>query len=314
MVEYRDAAGRFDTDAPKSQDPLIRALGPVPDGGPLRTHYDQVVGIVGECRVDIILAQLEAHVPPLGERPTPAVAELAEHRLGWLDAQRRGLRHVVSAGRGLEPIAEGGARLRRNPGDEVGDARAEPAPAQAGYIQASQSRGHWRRPAAMGTAAQDPAVAGRAVTHAEAAAQVPHDPGTINARHSGAGRIVPIEHLRRVEQAIAVRSDRLGAELLTHPAPWMRADIAQRLEALDTDNVSLVPSRLAAGYGAVAVAADRVSLDPHGLSLERARQLVADQLGIDVGHPLHGPGLEGPGPPRPAMDLDQGSVGIGRGR
>ncbi len=314
IVEYRDAAGRFDTDAPHAQDPWVRALGPVLDDGPLRTHHDQVVGIVTECRVDITLAQLEAHVPPLGERPTQSVAELAERRLGWLDAQLSGFREVVSAGPELERIAEGDARLYRQLREEISDAHARLARAEQGVADADLGPWRPRKSAAVRAAAEDLAEAHQAVIRAEAAAQAQQDRSATSARRLGISQVVPIEHLRQLEQAIDVRSGRLGAELLTHPAAWMRVDIAERLEALDNANLSFVPSRLAAGYRAVALAADRVGLDAHDLNRDQVRELAADRPGIHVGEPLGALGWDRLGPPHPTMAPSGGEVGVSLGR
>ena len=288
IVEYRDVAGLFDTDNHRPAEPWTRTLGPAPDSPALRAHYDQVVGIVTECRVTMVVAQLEAHVPPVGERPTQAVAQLAERPLAWLEAQLAGLREVAGAAPALKRTADQDQRLYTELRDEIRDAGERVQRAQNAVEQASAAP--WRRgkSAAVRAAAEDLASAQHALAHAETAAQLQQERAESSARRLHISQVVPIERLRHLEQAIEVRTSRLGAELLTHPAPWMLDDIAERLRAIDGHRGAIAPGRLAAGYRAVALAADRARLDPHDLSLEQARHLAADTDSPDLADAVNG--------------------------
>ncbi|MDP9073663.1 MAG: hypothetical protein M3N98_05700, partial [Actinomycetota bacterium] len=275
-VEYRDVAGLFDTDNHRPADPWTRTLRPAPDNPALRAHYDQVVGIVSDCRVTMVVAQLGAHVPPMGQRPTQAVAQLAERPLAWLEAQLTGLREVAGAAPGLKRTAEQEQRLCAELSDEIRDADARLQRAQNAVEEASAAPRQRGKAASVRAAAGDLAAAQHALAHAETTGQLQRERAESSARRLHISQVVPIERLRHLEQATEVRTGRLGAELLTHPASWMLDDIADRLAAFDCDGAAISPGLLAAGYRAVAVAADRARLDPHDLSPEQARHLAVE--------------------------------------
>lgn len=110
VVDYRDAAGLFDrrTTALHGAHPL----GPVPADPVLAGHREQLCAVVAAALVDIAVAEVARHVPPLADRPAPAVAELAEHPLPVLDAELASLRTAPGGGHGRQDPAVVLARAR----------------------------------------------------------------------------------------------------------------------------------------------------------------------------------------------------------
>ncbi len=140
--------------------------------------------------------------------------------------------------------------------------------------------------------------------HAEAAGQLQAERADSSARRHHISQVIPIERVRHVEQAIEVRTGRLGAELLTHPAPWMLDDIADRIAELDNHGTAIAPGRLAAGYPAVVIFADRARLDPHDLTLDQARHLAIDANTPDLDDALADVQWRRSDPPRPTLSLN----------
>lgn len=88
VLDYRDAAGLFD----RHTCGRGSAFGPAPADPALAAHWGQLSATVAGALADIAVADVMRHVPPLGERPAPAVAALAERPLTELDAELDGLR------------------------------------------------------------------------------------------------------------------------------------------------------------------------------------------------------------------------------
>ncbi|MGH9150946.1 MAG: hypothetical protein ACRD03_00780, partial [Acidimicrobiales bacterium] len=110
VVDYRDAAGLFDRRATARHD--AHPLGPVPSDPVLAAHREQLHAVVAAALVDMAVADVARHVPPLANRPAPAVAALAEHPLPALDAELASLRTVPGGDHGRRDPAAVLARAR----------------------------------------------------------------------------------------------------------------------------------------------------------------------------------------------------------
>lgn len=282
LLDYRDAAGLFDTNR-AAADPWARALGPIPADPRLAAHYQMARTVVADSRAAIVLADIGRQLPTAPARPRPAVAALAEQPLAALQATLSGLRRQAEDKVRLEGIARA--------------ARADSDLAAATLAQArravdelttpgAQRRWHRARPAAATLDA-----ARRELHRAEAAAIAAGERAS-HAEASAAALPVP-DHaeIRQLVDAIGVREARLRREVLTDPSDWVRRDVAART-APDASGDIPAADRLAAAYGAAAVAADR-----------QGDRTLAPALVDDL---LADPGLDVAGSPTFEMIADPG--------
>ena len=70
----------------------------------------------------------------------------------------------------------------------------------------------------------------------------------------------PAGHAATLEEAIALRGRKVTADVLRHPPPWLRADVAARVAAHPVGHDDVDPERLARGYGRLATYAERSGL------------------------------------------------------
>jgi len=262
LLDYRDAAGLFDTDREEAN-PWTRALGAPPKEPALATHYDAVRTIVADSRAAILCADIARHLPAVPARPGAAVAALAERPLVELDAV------LIELRRRLEEHTrrEGIARAARGESERAAVALARARTDLEQLDAAGQAR-RWRGSRPPDSVRLE--AAHRELDRAEADVAATAE----RVREAETSAVVPVPtsgELRQVMQAIAVREARLRRKILTDPPEWVQRDIAART-APDPTDPAPDPARLAAAYGDAAVATERRG-DP-----EAAPTLVHDLL------------------------------------
>jgi hypothetical protein len=248
LLDYRDAAGLFDTDRGEA-DPWVRALGSCPKDIGLAAHHDTVRAVVAESRAAVLLAEVARHLPAAPARPGIAVAALAERPLDELDAILEALRGQANE----RALREGIARAARAEQDRASSVLAR-ARADVGRLGATGSVRR-RRPSPSADPATIDATSRelrRAETAAVAAAERAH-----MAEESVAALAMPsTDDLRHLTMAVTVREARLRREVITAPPDWVRRDAATRT-APDTAGPTHDAARLAAAYGQASIEAER---------------------------------------------------------
>ncbi|MEW6475249.1 MAG: MobF family relaxase [Actinomycetota bacterium] len=269
LLDYRDAAGLFDTDRGEP-DPWTRALDAPPEEPALAAQYDAVRTIVAHSRAATLCADVARHLPGVPARPGAAVAALAERPLVELDAVLIELRRRVEEHTRREGIARAARAESERAAAALARARTNLEQLDAAG-PARRWRGSWPRDSVRFEAAHR--ELDRAEADVAAAAERVRDAET-----SSLMAVPTSGELRQVMQAIAVREARLRREILTDPPQWVQRDIAART-APDATDPAPDPARLAAAYGDAAVAAERRG-DP-GAALELVQDLLATP-GLDV--------------------------------
>lgn len=252
VLDYRDAAGMFDRDAPPA-DPWGRAMGERPVEVSLRSHYDQIRETVLDARTTMVLAELARHVPVVGRRRSVELETLARRPLGQLHAELAQLsRHSETSTRSAAAMRSAQREL----------ARAEEALAQLGEAPAAPLRRRRSRvPDAELIRAEAQGRAGQRVIEARA-------------RLAAASEVVsrtpeaPSRQRALLAEAIAVREERLRSRVLDDAPAWARHDIRRRLAVDDVPRPAVVEG-LARAYGDVAVLCDRWGLDAGSATLDQ---------------------------------------------